>query len=172
MTFSIRIPLCEEPTMMTLTNKRHLQLDSSMLAKYSAGHITVTTKEGLPVFVNLNVFFSSRYLASLLDLPPCVSAGLIIPDADLATLNILVKLLSGETVRDKCSTDAVQVLAKALGFNMSLTVTKERADPHRPTRNGDNLQHNDEAQSPRRKKRRTFDTAFSSLMQQESPTIR
>ena len=166
------IPICEQQTMMTLTNKRHLQLDSSMLAKYSAGNVTVTTKEGLPVFVNLNVFFSSRYLASLLDLPPCVSAGLIIPDADLATLNILVKLLSGETVRDKCSTDAVQVLAKALGINMSLTITKERADPHRPTRNGDNLQHNDEAQSPRRKKRRTFDTAFSSLMQQESPTIR
>ena len=171
MTFSLRIPLCEQQTMM-LTNKRHLQLESSMLAKYSAGNVTVTTKEGLPVFVNLNVFFSSRYLASLLDLPPCVSAGLIIPDADLATLNILVKLLSGETVRDKCSTDAVQVLAKALGFNMSLTVTEERADPHRPTRNGDNLHQNDEAQSPRRKKRRTFDTAFSSLMQQESPTIR
>ena len=171
MTFSLRIPLCEQQTMM-LTNKRHLQLESSMLAKYSAGNVTVTTREELPVFVNLNVFFSSRYLASLLDLPPCVSAGLIIPDADLAILNILVKLLSGETVRDKCSTDAVEMLAKELGFNMSLTITEERADPHRPTRNGDNLQHNDEAQSPRRKKRRTFDTAFSSLMQQESPTIR
>ena len=106
----------------------------------------------------------------MLDLPPCVSAGLIIPDADLATLNILVKLLSGETVREKCSTDAVQMLAKELGINMSLT--KERADPHRPNGNGDNLGNNDEVQSPRRKKRRTFDTAFSSLMQQKSPIIR
>ena len=158
--------------MVTLSNTRNCRLDSSMLAKYSFGNITVTTKEGLPVLVNSNVFFSSRYLVSLLDLSPCVSDGLIIPDADLATVNILVKLLSGETVRDKCSTDAVQVLAKALGINVSLTITKERADPHRPTRNGDNLQHNDEAQSPRRKKRRTFDTAFSSLMQQEAPTIR
>ena len=94
MTFSLGIPLCGDDDVMTLTNKRHIQLDSSMLAKYSAGNVTVTTKEGLPVFVNLNVFFSSRYLASLLDLPPCVSAGLIIPDADLATLNILVKLLT------------------------------------------------------------------------------
>ena len=108
----------------------------------------------------------------MLDLPPCVSAGLIIPDADLATLNILVKLLSGETVREKCSTDAVQVLAKEVGFNMSLSVTEERADPHRPNGNGDNLGNNDEVQSPRRKKRRTFDTAFSSLMQQKSPIIR
>ena len=142
--------------MVTLSNTRNCRLDSSMLAKYSFGNITVTTKEGLPVLVNSNVFFSSRYLVSLLDLSPCVSDGLIIPDADLATVNILLKLLSGETVRDKCSTDAVQVLAKALGINMSLSVTEERADPPRPNGNGDNLQHNDEAQSPRRKKRRTL----------------
>ena len=163
--------------MVTLSNTRNCRLDSSMLAKYSSGNITVTTKEGLPVFVNLNVFFSSRYLASLLDLPPCVSTGLIIPDADLATLNILVKLLSGETVRDKCSSDAVQMLAKALGFNMTLTVTsaaeaEELVDPHRPDENDDNLHRNDEDPNPRRKRRRTFDTAFHSLMQQESPTLR
>ena len=148
-----------------------------MLAKYSSGNITVTTKEGLPVLVNSNVFFSSRYLVSLLDLSPCVSDGLIIPDADLATVNILVKLLSGETVRDKCSSDAVQMLAKALGFNMSLTVTsaaeaEELVDPHRPDENDDNLHRNDEDPNPRRKRRRTFDTAFHSLMQQESPTLR
>ena len=154
-----------------------------MLAKYSSGNITVTTKEGLPVLVNSNVFFSSRYLVSLLDLSPCVSDGLIIPDADLATVNILVKLLSGETVRDKCSSDAVQMLAKALGCNMTLTVTSAaeadaeseelvEADPHRPDENDDNLHRNDEDPNPRRKRRRTFDTAFHSLMQQESPTLR
>ena len=148
-----------------------------MLAKYSSGNITVTTKEGLPVLVNSNVFFSSRYLVSLLDLSPCVSDGLIIPDADLATVNILVKLLSGETVRDKCSSDAVQMLAKALGCNMTLTVTsaaetEELVDPHRPDENDDNLHRNDEDPNPRRKRRRTFDTAFHSLMQQESPTFR
>ena len=152
-----------------------------MLAKYSSGNITVTTKEGLPVLVNSNVFFSSRYLVSLLDLSPCVSDGLIIPDADLATVNILVKLLSGETVRDKCSSDAVQMLANALGFNMSLTVTsaaeadaesEELVDPHRADENDDNLHRNDEDPNPRRKRRRTFDKAFHSLMQQESPTLR
>ena len=150
-----------------------------MLAKYSSGNITVTTKEGLPVLVNSNVFFSSRYLVSLLDLSPCVSDGLIIPDADLATVNILVKLLSGETVRDKCSSDAVQMLAKALGCNMTLTVTSAaeaeelvEVDPHRPDENDDNLHRNDEDPNPRRKRRRTFDTAFHSLMQQESPTLR
>ena len=165
--------------MVTLSNMRNLRLDSSMLAKYSSGNVTVTTKEGLPVIVNSNVFFPSRYLASLLDLPPCVSAGLIIPDTDLATLNILVKLLSGETVRDKCSSDAVQMLAKALGISMSVTVTAaEEADSEerleRPNEDGDNvrLHHNDEVPSTRRKKRRTFDTAFNSLMQQESPTLR
>ena len=163
--------------MVTLSNTRNCRLDSSMLAKYSFGNITVTTKEGLPVLVNSNVFFSSRYLVSLLDLSPCVSDGLIIPDADLATVNILLKLLSGETVRDKCSTDAVQMLAKALGFNMSLTVTsaaetEELVDPHRPDENDDNLHRNDEDPNPRRKRRRTFDTAFHSLMQQESPTLR
>ena len=154
-----------------------------MLAKYSSGNITVTTKEGLPVLVNSNVFFSSRYLVSLLDLSPCVSDGLIIPDADLATVNILIKLLSGETVRDKCSSDAVQMLAKALGCNMSLTVTSAAeadaeseelvgAEPQRPDENDDNLHRNDEDPNPRRKRRRTFDTAFHSLMQQESPTLR
>ena len=163
--------------MVTLSNTRSCRLDSSMLAKYSSGNITVTTKEGLPVLVNSNVFFSSRYLVSLLDLSPCVSDGLIIPDADLATVNILVKLLSGETVRDKCSSDAVQMLAKALGCNMTLTVTsaaetEELVDPHRPDENDDNLHRNDEDPNPRRKRRRTFDTAFHSLMQQESPTFR
>ena len=163
--------------MVTLSNTRNCRLDSSMLAKYSSGNITVTTKEGLPVLVNSNVFFSSRYLVSLLDLSPCVSDGLIIPDADLATVNILVKLLSGETVRDKCSSDAVQMLAKALGCNMTLTVTsaaetEELVDPHRPDENDDNLHRNDEDPNPRRKRRRTFDTAFHSLMQQESPTFR
>ena len=165
--------------MVTLSNMRNLHLDSSMLAKYSSGNVIVTTKEGLPVIVNSNVFFPSRFLASLLDLPPCVSAGLIIPDTDLATLNILVKLLSGETVRDKCSSDAVQMLAKALGINMSVTVTAaEEADSEerleRPNEDGDNvrLHHNDEVPSTRRKKRRTFDTAFNSFMQQESPTLR
>ena len=165
--------------MVTLSNMTNLRLDSSMLAKYSSGNVTVTTKEGLPVIVNSNVFFPSRYLASLLDLPPCVSAGLIIPDVDLATLNILVKLLSGETVRDKCSSDAVQMLAKALGVNMSVTVTSaEEADAEerleRPNGDGDNvcLHQNDEIPSTRKKKRRTFDTAFNSLMQQESPNPR
>ena len=169
--------------MVTLSNTRNCRLDSSMLAKYSSGNITVTTKEGLPVLVNSNVFFSSRYLVSLLDLSPCVSDGLIIPDADLATVNILIKLLSGETVRDKCSSDAVQMLANALGFNMSLTVTSAaeadaeseelvEVDPHRPDENDDNLHRNDEDPNPRRKRRRTFDTAFHSLMQQESPTLR
>ena len=165
--------------MVTLSNMRNLRLDSSMLAKYSSGNVTVTTKEGLQVIVNSNVFFPSRYLASLLDLPPCVSAGLIIPDTDLATLNILVKLLSGETVRDKCSSDAVQMLAKALGISMSVTVTAaEEADSEerleRPNEDGDNvrLHHNDEVPSTRRKRIRTFDPAFNSLMQQESPTLR
>ena len=165
--------------MVTLSNTRNCRLDSSMLAKYSSGNITVTTKEGLPVLVNSNVFFSSRYLVSLLDLSPCVSDGLIIPDADLATVNILVKLLSGETVRDKCSSDAVQMLAKALGCNMSLTVTSAaeaeelvEVDPHRPDENDDNLHRNDEDPIPRRKRRRTLNTAFHSLMQQESPTLR
>ena len=50
--------------MVTLSNTRNCRLDSSMLAKYSSGNITVTTKEGLPVLVNSNVFFSSRYLVS------------------------------------------------------------------------------------------------------------
>ena len=163
--------------MVKLSNTRNCRLDSSMLAKYSSGSITVTTKEGLPVLVNSNVFFSSRYLVSLLDLSPCVSDGLIIPDADLATVNILIRLLSGETVRDKCSSDAVQMLAKALGCNMTLTVTsaaeaEELVDPHRPDENDDNLHRNDEDPNPRRKRRRTFDTAFHSLMQQESPTLR
>ena len=163
--------------MVTLSNTRNCRLDSSMLAKYSSGNITVTTKEGLPVLVNSNVLFSSRYLVSLLDLSPCVSDGLIIPDADLATVNILIRLLSGETVRDKCSSDAVQMLAKTLGCNMTLTVTsaaetEELVDPHRPDENDDNLHRSDEDPNPRRKRRRTFDTAFHSLMQQESPTLR
>ena len=100
--------------------EHRVHFDSAMLAKYSPGNAIVTTKEGLSVNVNRNIFFPSRNLASLLDLPPCVSAGLIIPDADLATLNILIKLLSGETVRDPFSTNDVQMLAKMLGINMTL----------------------------------------------------
>ena len=108
--------------MVKLTTEREhrLHVDSTMLAKNSSGNVIVTTKEGLSVNVNRDIFFPSRNLASLLDLPPCVSAGLIIPDADLATLNILIKLLSGETVRDPFSTNDVQMLAKMLGINMTL----------------------------------------------------
>ena len=110
--------------MVKLTTEREhrLHVDSTMLAKNSSGNVIVTTKEGLSVNVNRDIFFPSRNLASWLDLPPCVSAGLIIPDADLATLNILIKLLSGETVavRDPFSTNDVQMLAKMLGINMTL----------------------------------------------------
>ena len=159
--------------MLTLTlSTRNIYLDSSVFAKNSSGNVTVTTREGLPFLVNRNVFFPSHFLASLLDLPPCVSAGLIIPDADLATLNILIKLLSGETVRDPCSTNDVQMQAKMLGINMTLTVTsadadeseeRERLDLPRPRPNAhkDEDAEEDDAsphpiQSPRKKRKRTM----------------
>ena len=152
--------------MLTLTlSTRNIYLDSSVFAKNSSGNVTVTTKEGLPFLVNRNVFFPSHFLASLLDLPPCVSAGLIIPDADLATLNILIKLLSGETVRDPCSTDDVQMLAKMLGIDMTLTVTSADADESekrpRPNAHRDEDAEEDDAlphpiQSPRKKRKRTM----------------
>ena len=152
--------------MLTLTlSTRNIYLDSSIFAKNSSGNVTVTTKEGLPFLVNRNVFFPSHFLASLLDLPPCVSAGLIIPDADLATLNILIKLLSGETVRDTCSTNDVQMLAKMLGIDMTLTVTSADADESekrpRPNAHRDEDAEEDDAsphpiQSPRKKRKRTM----------------
>ena len=159
--------------MLTLTlSTRNIYLDSSVFAKNSSGNVTVTTREGLPFLVNRNVFFPSHFLASLLDLSPCVTAGLIIPDAGLATLNILIKLLSGETVRDPCSTDDVQMLAKMLGIDMTLTVTdadeseiRERLDLPRPRPNAhkdapaeeeDALPHRHPIQSPRKKRKRTM----------------
>ena len=152
--------------MLTLTlSTRNLHLDSSIFAKNTSGNVTVTTKEGLPFLVNRNVFFPSHFLASLLDLPPCVSAGLIIPDADLATLNIFIKLLSGETVRDPCSTNDVQMLAKMLGINMTLNVTSADADESekrpRPNAHRDEDAEEDDAsphpiQSPRKKRKRTM----------------
>ena len=152
--------------MLTLTlSTRNIYLDSSVFAKNSSGNVTVTTKEGLPFLVNRNVFFPSHFLASLLDLPPCVSAGLIIPDADLATLNILIKLLSGETVRDTCSTNDVQMLAKMLGINMTLNVTSADADESekcpRPNAHRDEDAEEEDApphptQSPRKKRKRTM----------------
>ena len=152
--------------MLTLTlSTRNIYLDSSVFAKNSSGNVTVTTKEGLPFLVNRNVFFPSHFLASLLDLPPCVSAGLIIPDADLATLNILIKLLSGETVRDTCSTNDVQMLAKMLGIDMTLIVTSADSDESekrpRPNAHRDEDAEEDDAsphptQSPRKKRKRTM----------------
>ena len=159
--------------MLTLTlSTRNIYLDSSVFAKNSSGNVTVTTREGLPFLVNRNVFFPSHFLASLLDLSPCVTAGLIIPDAGLATLNILIKLLSGETVRDPCSTDDVQMLAKMLGIDMTLTVTdadeseiRERLDLPRPRPSAhkdaaaeeeDALPHRHPIQSPRKKRKRTM----------------
>ena len=152
--------------MLTLTlSTRNIYLDSSVFAKNSSGNVTVTTKEGLPFLVNRNVFFPSHFLASLLDLPPCVRAGLIIPDADLATLNILIKLLSGETVRDTCSTNDVQMLAKMLGIDMTLIVTSADSDESekrpRPNAHRDEDAEEDDAsphptQSPRKKRKRTM----------------
>ena len=158
--------------MLTLTlSTSNLHLDSSIFAKNTSGNVTVTTKEGLPFLVNRNVFFPSHFLASLLDLPPCVSAGLIIPDADLSTLNILIKLLSGETVRDTCSTNDVQMLAKMLGINMTLNVTSADADESekrpRPNAHRDEDAEEDDApphptQSPRKKRKRIMHSSNDS----------
>ena len=84
----VKLTLDSKQNTVKLTAEREhsLHLDSAMLVKYSSGNVIVTTKEGLSVNVNCDIFFPSCYLASLLDLPPCVSAGLIVPDADLATL--------------------------------------------------------------------------------------
>ena len=84
-----------------------------------------------------------------------------------------------QSVLESKDKDTLLEMAKALGVNMSVTVTAaEEADSEerleRPNEDVDNVRpyHNDEVPSTRRKKRRTFDTAFNSLMQQESPTLR
>ena len=170
--------------MLTLTSStKNIYLNSSIFAffaKNSSGNVTVTSRDGLPVLVNRNVFFPSHFLASLMDLPPCVSAGLIIPDADSATLNTLIKLLSGETVRDPCSTDDVQMLAKMLGINMTLTVTsadeaeeRKRLDPPRPNAHRDEDEedvplHPTRSPRPRKKRKRTMHSSNdSTFMGQE-----
>ena len=161
----VKLTLDSKQNTVKLTAEREhsLHLDSAMLAKYSSGNVIVTTKEGLSVNVNCDIFFPSRYLASLLDLPPCFSAGLIVPDADLTTLNILIKLLSGETVRDPFSTNDVQMLAKMLGINMTLTFTSAEDSellvippPPDASMNIDDF-HQDEDETPSRKKMREAD---------------
>ena len=160
----VKLTLDSKQNTVKLTAEREhsLHLDSAMLVKYSSGNVIVTTEEGLSVNVNCDIF-PSRYLASLLDFPPCVSAGLIVPDADLATLNILIKLLSGETVRDPFSTKDVQMLAKMLGINMTLTFTSAEDSellvirpPPDASMNIDDF-HQDEDETPSRKKMREAD---------------
>lgn len=111
-----------------------------MLMKQKAGHplhpsllltggpqTLVVTSEGSPLSVptSLLVLYSSRMLASLLDLPPCVSTSIILPDTSLKTLSILIDLLkTGKSLTTNTNTNQLQILAKSLGISLgSVTVT-------------------------------------------------
>ena len=121
--------------MLLRNNARSEVLHPSLVAAHSAQTLVVA-REGLPLSVpsNLLTLFSSSLLGPLLDLPPCVSTSLVIPDTDLKTVSALVELLrTGGCVQDSTSTDSVQLLAKSLGINLgSVTVTTAPATEETP----------------------------------------
>merc|ERR550519_469493 len=62
---------------------------------HGASQTLIVTKEGLSVSVSTNLLkmFSST-LTFLLDLPPCISTSIIIPDCSLNTLSNLLEILT------------------------------------------------------------------------------
>ena len=121
--------------MLLRNNARSEVLHPSLVVAHSAQTLVVA-REGLPLSVpsNLLTLFSSSLLAPLLDLPPCVTTSLVIPDTDLKTVSALVELLrTGGCVQDSTSTDSVQLLATSLGINLgSVTVTTAPAAEETP----------------------------------------
>ena len=60
-----------------------------------SGQTLVVTKEGLSVSVSTTLLrMFSKTLSSYLDLPPCISTSIIIPDCSLSTLSNLIEILT------------------------------------------------------------------------------
>ena len=102
-------------------------LHPSLFSGLASAPVTlVFSQEGLPVSVpsHLLRLFSPTLLSPLLDLPPCITTSIIIPDTNLASLNTLIDLLkTGEAVQSSSSVSAcvstrVTSLAQRLGISL------------------------------------------------------
>ena len=71
----------------------------------------------------------SPLMKDLLDLPPCLSTSIIIPDSDLKTLSLLIDLIKeGKSSQEVTSIESIQDLAASLGIDLrNVTVSNGSA---------------------------------------------
>ena len=104
---------------MLLRQRRKVDLVSAIL--HQSAPTSLVTEEGLPVSVPSSLLrLFSPLLAELLDLPPCVSTSIILPDTNIKTLSLLLDLIKyGKSSQDFISIESIQDLAGSLGIDLS-----------------------------------------------------
>lgn len=121
----VKVKTVEQENILIMLVKQktgQYSLHPSLFSGLSSAPVTlVFSEEGLPVSVpsHLLRLFSPTLLSPLLDLPPCTSTSLIIPDTNLASLTTLIDLLkTGEAVQNSSSSTRVTSLAQRLGISL------------------------------------------------------
>ena len=103
---------------MLLRQKTRVDLVRAFIQ--SSAPTSLVTEEGLPVLVPSSLLtLFSPLLAELLDLPPCISTSIILPDTNIKTLSLLLDLIKdGKSSQDFGSIQSIQELAGSLGIDL------------------------------------------------------
>ena len=103
---------------MLLRQEQKVDLVSAIIQ--SSNPTSLVTEEGLPVSVPSSLLrLFSPLMAELLDLQPCISTSIILPDTNIKTLSLLLDLIKdGKSNQDFTSIEAIQDLAGSLGIDL------------------------------------------------------
>ena len=103
---------------MLLKQKTQVDLVSAIIQRSSP--TSLVTEEGLPVIVPSSLLtLFSPLLAELLNLPPCTTTSIILPDTNIKTLSLLLDLIrDGKSSQDFISIQSIQDLAGSLGIDL------------------------------------------------------
>ena len=103
---------------MLLKQKTQVDLVSAIIQRSSP--TSLVTEEGLPVIVPSSLLtLFSPLLAELLNLPPCTTTSIILPDTNIKTLSLLLDLIKdGKSSQDFISIQSIQDLAGSLGIDL------------------------------------------------------
>jgi len=90
------------------------------LCSQNSSSTLILAGDGLPLNISSNLLrLFSPFLTSLLDLPPCVTTSIIVPDTSMKTASSLLELLmSGSAVLDSAVTTNIQELSEVLGISL------------------------------------------------------
>jgi len=90
------------------------------LCNQNSSSTLILAGDGLPLNISSNLLrLFSPFLTSLLDLPPCITTSIIIPDTSMRTAASLIELLmKGSATLDSEVTTNIQELSEILGISL------------------------------------------------------